>query len=174
MVDLLPIGQAFGNQRRPNPPPGIGPATTPLPHLFGKGKGARGPGSRSSRRVAFSDCGRFARENTTSRDPLEPGPLASPEQWQGRQIFPDFLVHLFPRGFPRVSLRGCPGGPSQRPSQRPFRRDPKTSQNLTGLLPLFWGRSPVGVYGWGKRVFSGSEFSVPSKWTRRVWVADCC
>ena len=46
-------------------------AGTPLPllHLFGKGQGVRGPGSRGGPGSWPSNCGRFGRGNTTSRVP---------------------------------------------------------------------------------------------------------
>ena len=54
---------------RAGTPPSSRPPPTLL-HLFGKGQGARGPGSRGgSRLMAFSNCERFGRGNTTSRVP---------------------------------------------------------------------------------------------------------
>ena len=76
--------------RAGTPTPPFEPGTPPLPagnpppflHLFGKAHGARGPGSRGGpgSKGGSSNCGRFGRENTTSRVPptsLDPSPLLS-------------------------------------------------------------------------------------------------
>ena len=64
----------------PGTPPPSRPGPQPL-HLFGKGQGARGPGSRGGPGSGvFSNCGRFGRGNATSRVPptsRDPLPLLS-------------------------------------------------------------------------------------------------
>ena len=69
---LTPYRPKNTTSRDPYPLRAGSPLPAGTPHSFGKGKGQGVPARRGGgfRLVAFSDCGRFGRGTTTSRDPL--------------------------------------------------------------------------------------------------------